>query len=34
MSLEELKEVADYVTDNISDDGLYKAFLYLGLIEQ
>ncbi|MBQ7888437.1 MAG: HAD family phosphatase [Erysipelotrichaceae bacterium] len=28
-----LKEKADYITAHVSDDGLYKAFKYLGLIE-
>lgn len=28
----ELKEVADYITDDIDKDGLYKAFKYLNLI--
>lgn len=28
----EIKAMADYVTDTVSDDGLYKAFVHLGLI--
>lgn len=28
----ELKEVADYVTDDVNNDGLYKAFKHFGLI--
>lgn len=31
---EECKMAADYVTDAVEKDGLYKAFLYLGLIYQ
>ncbi len=30
---EEIKEAADLVTDDVDKDGLYKAFVYLGLIE-
>ena len=29
---ESLKEIADYVTDDVDNDGLYKAFEYLNLI--
>ena len=29
---EECKEAADYITDDVDKDGLYKAFEYLGLI--
>ena len=32
-ALEELKEAADYVTDDISRDGVYKACLHFGLLE-
>ena len=28
----ELKEVADYITDDVDQDGLYHAFAYLNLI--
>ena len=28
----EIKEAADYITDDVDDDGLYNAFKYLGLI--
>lgn len=28
----EIKEAADFVTDDVDRDGLYKAFVYLGLI--
>lgn len=28
----EIKEVADYITDDVEKDGLYKAFKHLGLI--
>lgn len=31
---EEIKAMADYVTDDVDKDGLYKAFVYLGLIEK
>ena len=31
---EECKEAADYVTDDVDKDGLYKAFVCLGLIEK
>lgn len=30
---EEIKAMADYVTDGVDDDGLYKAFVYLKLID-
>lgn len=30
---EEIKRVADYVTDDVEKDGLYQAFVHLGLIE-
>ena len=29
---DELKEVADYITDDIDKDGVYKAFKYLNMI--
>ena len=29
---EDLKKIADYVTDSVSDDGLFKAFKAFGLI--
>lgn len=29
---DEIKAMADYVTDGVDDDGLYNAFVYLGLI--
>lgn len=29
---EEIKAMADYVTDSVDEDGLYKAFVNLGLI--
>ena len=32
-SSEILKENADYVTDDVSNDGLYKAFKYLELVD-
>ena len=28
----EIKEAADYITDDVEQDGLYKAFVFLGLI--
>ena len=28
-----LKASADYVTDDVSNDGLYKAFKHLGIID-
>lgn len=31
---EEIKAMADYVTDDVDKDGLYKAFLHFGLIEE
>ena len=31
-SNDEVKQAADYVTDDVNDDGLYKAFEHLGLI--
>lgn len=31
-STEEVKQIADYITDDIDNDGLYKAFKYLKLI--
>ena len=30
---EEIKKIADYITDDVEKDGLYKAFVHLGLIE-
>lgn len=30
---ESLKEIADYVTDTVEEDGLYKAMLALGVLE-
>ena len=30
---EEAKAAADYVTADVDDDGLYKAFVHLGLID-
>lgn len=33
-SVEKLKEVADYVTDDIDKDGIYKACIYLDLIDR
>lgn len=30
---EEIRAMADYVTDDVERDGLYKAFVHLGLIE-
>lgn len=30
----EIKEAADYITDDVDEDGLYNAFKYLGLIDQ
>ncbi len=32
-AVDELKEIADMVTDEIGDDGLYKGFAKLGIIE-
>ena len=32
-ALDEVKEKADYVTDDIDCDGLYKAFVHYGLLE-
>lgn len=29
----EIKEMADYITDDVDKDGLYKAFVHLGIIE-
>ena len=29
----EIKHAADYITDDVNSDGLYKAFQYLGLID-
>ena len=29
----EIKEMADFITDDVDNDGLYKAFEKLGLIE-
>ncbi len=29
---EEIRACADYVTDDVDKDGLYKAFVHLGLI--
>ncbi|BCN29879.1 HAD family hydrolase [Anaeromicropila herbilytica] len=29
----EIKKMADYITDDVEEDGLYHAFRYLGLIE-
>ncbi len=31
---EEIKAMADYVTDDVDNDGLYKAFVHFGLIEK
>ena len=31
---EEIKAMADYVTDDVDKDGLYKAFVHFGLIEE
>ena len=31
---EEIKAMADYVTDDVDKDGLYKAFIHFGLIEE
>ena len=28
-----LKEIADYVTDTVEEDGLYKALVALGVLE-
>ena len=28
----EIKEAADYITDDVNEDGLYNAFKYLNLI--
>ena len=28
----EIKEAADYITDDVNEDGLYHAFEHLGLI--
>ncbi len=33
-SVEELKPYADYITDDIDEDGLYKALKHYGLIEE
>jgi len=30
---DEIKEMADYVTDAVDDDGMYNAFVHFGLIE-
>lgn len=30
---EEIKAMADYVTDSVEKDGIYKAFAYLNLID-
>lgn len=30
----EIKEAADYITDDVNEDGLYNAFVHLGLIEE
>ncbi|MGM9919228.1 MAG: HAD hydrolase family protein [Lactimicrobium massiliense] len=30
---DEIKAAADYVTDDVDNDGLYKAFVHIGLIE-
>lgn len=29
----EIKAMADYITDDVEADGLYKAFCHLGLID-
>ncbi len=29
---QEIKKMADYITDDVENDGLYKAFIHLGLI--
>jgi len=31
-SIPELKEAADFVTDSVANDGIYKAFKHAGLI--
>ena len=31
---EEIKAMADYITDAVDDDGLYNAFVHFGLIEE
>lgn len=31
---DEIKAAADYITDDVDNDGLYKAFVHLGLIEE
>lgn len=31
---EEIKAMADYVTDSVEDDGLYNAFVHFGLIDK
>ena len=31
-SMRELKEHADYVTDDIDEDGVYNAFVHYGLL--
>ena len=30
---EEIRAMADYVTDGVEEDGLYNAFVHLGLIK-
>lgn len=30
---DEIKAMADYVTDDVDQDGLYNAFVHFGLIE-
>lgn len=30
---DEIKAMADYVTDDVDQDGLYKAFVHFGLID-
>ena len=28
-----LKEIADYITDTVEEDGIYKALIALGILE-
>ena len=30
---DEIKAMADYVTDDVAKDGIYKAFVHFGLID-
>ena len=32
-SIDKLKEIADYITDDIDKDGIYNACIHLGLLE-